>query len=402
MTERFVCVFNRNRDNYEVAVALHEVGLLERLVTDYYLGDDPLLSATSGIRSLQKRKHPKLPASAVKSIRSSFFLQSLFQVLHLPMNYVFPITDTILGLAAGFLAKHTKSHLYVYSGYSPPRWMKRGTRKQILFQFHPHPTYVRNILAADLAKYPEVSWSYRDERDTGVGSVAARDSDWQNSDHIICASTMTKRSLIFAGCPESRISVIPYGFSSPLRNIPVTTRDCGGKCEFLFVGQGVQRKGLHHLIMAWKAAALKNAHLTLVCYKIDPGIRRMIDGDSITLLSKQSDMELQALYARSHIFVMPSLVEGFGLVFLEALAHGCFIIGTENTGLVDLHLDSDSATIIEAGNPVALKCALVDAHRRTERHELNWHHIADTASKRSWGHFRMEIAQNCLNLINNS
>ena len=40
--------------------------------------------------------------------------------------------------------------------------------------------------------------------------------------------------------------------------------------------------------------------------------------------------------ARSEIFIMPSVNEGFGIVYIEAMASGCVTIGTQGEGIADL------------------------------------------------------------------
>ena len=45
----------------------------------------------------------------------------------------------------------------------------------------------------------------------------------------------------------------------------------------LFVGSGVQRKGLHHLLHAWHRARLPaDSELTLVCRNLDPGLEELV------------------------------------------------------------------------------------------------------------------------------
>ena len=47
---------------------------------------------------------------------------------------------------------------------------------------------------------------------------------------------------------------------------------------------------------------------------------------------------------------MPSLVEGFGQVYLEALAQGCPVLGTANTCLPDLGGEADAIFLVTPGN----------------------------------------------------
>jgi glycosyltransferase involved in cell wall biosynthesis len=47
---------------------------------------------------------------------------------------------------------------------------------------------------------------------------------------------------------------------------------------------------------------------------------------------------------------MPSLVEGFGQVYLEALSRGCPVVGTANTGLLDIHEEGDPIWTVAPGS----------------------------------------------------
>jgi glycosyltransferase involved in cell wall biosynthesis len=398
MNEQFVCVFGRNRDNYEVPVALFEAGMLDRLVTDFYYNDRSWLAgAIPG--KLRERRHSNLPKSATLNTYPSFLLQLLFSTAKLPLARIYPASDRILGAAAALRAHWSGTHLYTYAGYTIPRWLPRSNRASILFQYHPHPAYMQSILSADLKAHPEVSWSFENEEDSTADPSAARYSDWKRADFIVCASATTKRSLVFAGCAEEKISVIPYGFDRTGPTAP-SPRDAPAECRFLFVGQGIQRKGLHHLIKAWNRARLPNASLALVCYRIDPGIERMIDPSRrVTLLRRQTPAELERLYSQSDVFVMPSLIEGFGLAYLEALQRGCFVIGTENTGLRDLHLSPDGHQIVEAGNIDAIEAALRSACARHAAGGLDRARIAENAERRPVATFRSEIVEHAQSVL---
>ncbi len=212
---------------------------------------------------------------------------------------------------------------------------------------------------------------------------------WKVADAVVCASDMTRRSLEYAGCPAERITTIPYGFAPP--SFEPAPRP-PGPCRFLFVGQGIQRKGLHHLLRAWRECPPPDSELTLVCYRIDPGIAALADMPGVRLLGRQSRPELDALYAASDVFVMPSLVEGFGLVYLEALAAGCHVIGTANTGLPNLPLDGDAATVLPAGDIPAIAGALRACAIRKAEGGFDPAAIAAQAGAWSWAQFRSAIA----------
>lgn len=380
----FVCAFNRRRDDYQVPLALAEAGLLECFVTDLYVGEiaTPIWPAP-----LRRRAVAGLPFALTKSVWSSFLLQVSLRLFGGPPDWMWPLNARMLARAAGRHAKQKRAALYCYASYLPEPIDRQPGCLVIDFEYHPGAALSLEILRADAAIYPECAQSLAREELAGLGEQPSR---WEQADAVVCASTMTQRSLEHAGCDPAKITVIPYG-AQPLSATFPTPRS-PGLCRFLFVGQGIQRKGLHHLLRAWPALAATGAQLTLVCYSIDPAIAALASQPGVSLLPRQGRGELEALYAAHDVFVMPSLVEGFGLVYLEALAAGCHIIGTPNTGLPDLPLDAEALTLVLPGQIDELADAMRALVRRKEQGGLNPAVIAAQAAKWQWTDFRHAIA----------
>lgn len=374
---KFVVVHNGSRDGYQVAVALAEADMLECLVTDLYA--PAALTGRAGF--FARRHHPALPYRRVRQLWRAFAAQAAARALRLPLDRVFAVTDRWLAVRAARIARSRGAGLLCYGSYVPPRELSEGL-PTIDFEYHPHPGATFAILAQDHALYPETAESFaREEREH---HRVAPDEPWRRADGVICASAMTRRSLELAGCDPARIAVVPYGMD-PAQSVAPRPP---GDCRFLFVGQGIQRKGLHHLIRAWQARPRPDATLTLVCYRLDSAIAALIVDDSIQVLSRRTPEQLTELYGQADVFAMPSLVEGFGLVYLEALAQGCHVLGTSNTGLPDLDLGSDAATIVEPGDIAALDGALTDLAARKQAGALDPQTIANRAARWSWADFR--------------
>ena len=381
---RFVCVFNRRRDDYQVPLALAEAGLLECFVTDLYLGES---SKSIWPGPLRRRTVQGLPGRRVKSVLRSFLLQTALSLWGKPPDWMWPLNGRILASTAARKARRSGAALYCYSYYLPESIDRQPSRPVIDFEFHPDAALSLEILAEDAASYPECAQSLAREQ---LAARLDRRQGWHLVDAVVCASTMTRRSLEHAGCDPAKITVIPYGAPPP--SAALSGPRPPGSCRFLFVGQGIQRKGLHHLLRAWPALAATGAQLTLVCYSIDPAIAALASQPGVSLLPRQGRGELEAHYAAHDVFVMPSLVEGFGLVYLEALAAGCHIIGTPNTGLPDLPLDAEALTLVLPGQIDELAEAMLTLVRRKEQGGLNPAVIAAQAAKWQWTDFRVAIA----------
>lgn len=380
----FVCAINGGRDGYNVPAALYEAGLLTRFVTDYYA---PSQAPTWLPERLRRRRSELLPGAMVKATPSCFVLQNICDRMGLPMHRVYPHTDRLLAQNALSVAKSTGSHLYCYSSYLPPRSQISRGMKVIDFEYHPLPGLTLELLREDAARYAEVAQSW--EREQQHSALTKQGDGWRNSDAVVCASQMTARSLEHAGCEAERITVIPYGFSA---RHEAPARSPEGPARFVFVGQGVQRKGLHHLLHAWRGVDPAAARLVLVCYAIDPGIAALADQPGVELRGRQDRSELDALLRSSDIFIMPSLVEGFGLVYLEALAAGCHVVGTQNSGLPDLPLTDHARTLVPVGDIRELRQAIERLIFLRQRGELDPKAIAAEAGKWSWSDFRHGIA----------
>ena len=70
------------------------------------------------------------------------------------------------------------------------------------------------------------------------------------------------------------------------------------------------------------------------------------------------DSELPDLYRSADVFIMPSTGEGFGIVFLQALASGIPVIGGDNDGSRDPLRDGLDGYLVSADNPKVLPEAI--------------------------------------------
>jgi glycosyltransferase involved in cell wall biosynthesis len=78
----------------------------------------------------------------------------------------------------------------------------------------------------------------------------------------------------------------------------------------------------------------------------------------VHFLSGLSYEELAACYAHCEIFALPSKGEGFGLVYLEAMACGKPVIGGAHGGAPEVITDGKSGYLVQHGDAVQLATAL--------------------------------------------
>ncbi|MGO8765637.1 MAG: glycosyltransferase family 4 protein [Limisphaerales bacterium] len=397
--EKYVCSFRGRRDSYQVPLALAEGGLLDGFITDFY--------AFSAIRSLSRhltsgarekinsRYEPEIPENKVTCLWRTTALEHLRHLLGRPTSATFAKLDQHFSRAAAARAGKTGANLFLYSPYAWEAFATdyRHHPRKVLFQFHPHQILERDILARNYASHPYVIDSYTEETGERLNAnLQRRNQDaWRLADLIFCASSFTRKSLLAAGADGSKCRVVPYGVEPPAVNQYIKAPDAF--CV-LFAGSGIQRKGLHHLLIAWKNAALpKHSRLILVCRTIDKGIERLAkDSPGVELKRGVCGSVLSSLFCSSTLFAMPSLVEGFGQVYLEALSHGCPVLGTSNTCLPDLGNESDGIFIVPAVDNVdVLVHALESASMTLPGNDSIRQKARACAARFTWERFRKQI-----------
>ncbi len=94
---------------------------------------------------------------------------------------------------------------------------------------------------------------------------------------------------------------------------------------------------------------------------LPPGVR---------LLGRLEPAELSRLYARASLFVMPSLFEPFGQVFLEAMEHALPCVGSDRGAIPEIIVNGTTGLIAPAGDPRALAERIIDLLRRPDTMRL--------------------------------
>jgi hypothetical protein len=150
---KWVTVFAGARDSYQTAIALHESGLLQNVVTDWYspLDTKPArmisrLLPDSFRSRLAKRYSSSLPSNVVYSLPQSRLKLPVLRS-DLPS---WPQVGDVLGRAAGRLAHRTHAGILAYIHTATEAFKEAGLDvPKVLFQVHPHPASVKRLLLED-------------------------------------------------------------------------------------------------------------------------------------------------------------------------------------------------------------------------------------------------------------
>lgn len=111
--------------------------------------------------------------------------------------------------------------------------------------------------------------------------------------------------------------------------------------------------------------------------------------DAVTFEGAVSDDERDNWLARSTVFAMPSRVasdggEGFGIVFLEANAHGLPVVGGDAGGAVDAVADGHTGLLVDATDHVAVAGAVCELLGDPERADAMGRAGVERARAFSW------------------
>ena len=136
-----------------------------------------------------------------------------------------------------------------------------------------------------------------------------------------------------------------------------------GALHLLFIGNIIPRKGLHVLLKSLKGAKADQFVLNVVGdTKIDTSyfesMLRQIKRDGLTDVVRfkgmLSDRELAGCMKVSHLLVMPSFYEGFGIVYLEGMGFGLPAIGTNCGGTKELISHGTDGFLVAPGDYASL------------------------------------------------
>jgi glycosyltransferase involved in cell wall biosynthesis len=105
-------------------------------------------------------------------------------------------------------------------------------------------------------------------------------------------------------------------------------------------------------------------------YRIEQLIQKLDIEDCVTLAGFVADEELASHYHLCDIFAMPSKGEGFGIVYLEALACGKPTLGGNQDGAIDALCGGKLGILVDPDNVEEIAMALIQTLTRTYSHPL--------------------------------
>ena len=179
---------------------------------------------------------------------------------------------------------------------------------------------------------------------------------------VLVPSRATAADCAAAGLDPERIRVVPLGVDAgpagPDEADRVRARYRLPEVFVLWVGTVEPRKNLPGLLAAMARTATKPP-LVLAGpdgWGVDLGALLASARSEVRRLGPVPAEDLAGLYAAARLFVYPSLLEGFGLPVLEAMARGTPVVTSSTTATAEI--SDDPAGLVDPADPDALAAAI--------------------------------------------
>lgn len=210
----------------------------------------------------------------------------------------------------------------------------------------------------------------------------------RRADLVFAPSTDTAQRLVSVqGVPPEKVRRLAWALDPDFEERVAAGASLAPPAEFPRSGRAILTVG------RWDSAEKYKGADTLICalprvLKVAPDASLVLIGDGsdrprLEQLSRQFQVadrahflggltpeQLSACYAACNIFALPSRGEGFGMVFLEAMAYGKPVIGGTHGGIPDIVEDGKTGLLVPHGDverlAQALESILADSARANE------------------------------------
>jgi len=185
--------------------------------------------------------------------------------------------------------------------------------------------------------------------------IALEKQIYHNASLVFVRSLNVQRSVIEDyQCPPKNVILVYAGSNVNISPIKTVNADYSTP-HILFVGIEWKRKGGPDLIEAFKLVreTCPQARLTIVGAKPD------IQLPNCDVIGPVKSADLDRYYQKASIFCLPTYVEPFGIVFIEAMSAHLPIIATRVGAIPDFVEDGDNGWLVEPGDVPGLANALL-------------------------------------------
>jgi glycosyltransferase involved in cell wall biosynthesis len=218
-------------------------------------------------------------------------------------------------------------------------------------------------------------------------------------DWFACPSNYSKKTLIKAGAPKEKITVISHGINHKLFN-PKAKKNLRKKFSLekykifgytgrLSIKSVGQSKDFQTLLEATKYVTQKlpNARLILGGYgfeELKPLIKKLGIEKYVIYVGSRPFEELPQFYASCDVVVGASVAEGFGFMYAEASSCGKPVVAPKAGCIPEIILDKKTGILVEPKNPKSLADAIIELLTNEEKARKMGKKGAEYMKKFTW------------------
>lgn len=188
------------------------------------------------------------------------------------------------------------------------------------------------------------------------------EEEYRLADCLACPSDFVVRTFLDAGIAPGKLGRHQYGFDAGAFHPDERPRDSGRGLTMLFAGNCDPIKGVHYALEAWLQSPASKDGTFLIAGDWMPEyadkLAAALKHPSVRVLGHRTDVA--GLMRSSDMLVLPSIVEGFGIVILEAMASGCVPLASD--ACTEICRDMENGLTHRAGDAAALSRQITRLH----------------------------------------
>lgn len=206
------------------------------------------------------------------------------------------------------------------------------------------------------------------------------------ADMVICVSELARRSYVDGGVDGSRITVNQVGcdvttFAAPNKSSRTEAP------KFSFVGMPAYHKGFDLLAQSYTRLLTYYPDVELHVVGDAAMVSRFVAGNNVHIHGKLSHEQLSKLLSKMDCLVLPSRLESFGMVVVEALAAGVPVIVSDHAGASEAISENENGWVVPAGDELALFERMLTCCRDIERVRSMHDECSRSATAHDWSHY---------------
>jgi glycosyltransferase involved in cell wall biosynthesis len=257
----------------------------------------------------------------------------------------------------------------------------------------PHFVYTDHTVLANLY-YPNMNYN---KLLFSAPWMKLEKSIYENATKIFSMSNNISDSIVKQySCDSKKVICIYVGSNAKVENKILNNDDYRNK-TILFIGKNWKNKGGPELIEAFKLVQKKHKDAKLIIIGCSPDLH-MPNCEVVGFVPLE---HISEYYRKSSIFCLPTRIEAFGIVYIEAMAHKIPVIGSHSGARPDFIINEFNGYLIDPNNIDQIAHALIKLIENPEKckqYGINGYSIF--IDKYNWEKVGEKLRQNILESIN--